>query len=152
MEDLRFYNVGCAEPRGLHRLVVPWRRLLRRILRPIFERQAEVFETMAVEIAALRDRYGELRGHLDALAQQQRELIDGLSQRLYGALAEEVSRDDKAMAALRTEVHAHQQAEFARYQRDLDRYISDCTAVVQRLTILDEHLDRLLGRTPRNAA
>jgi hypothetical protein len=38
-QELAFYNVGCQEPRGARRVVVPFRRLLRRVLRPIFVRQ-----------------------------------------------------------------------------------------------------------------
>ena len=44
MEDLAFYNVGFEDARGPRRIMVLVRRLLRRILRPIFYRQVELFQ------------------------------------------------------------------------------------------------------------
>jgi hypothetical protein len=36
MHNLVFYEAGCHEVKGIRRVVVPFRRLLRRLLRPIF--------------------------------------------------------------------------------------------------------------------
>jgi hypothetical protein len=36
MRDLAFYEVGCHELNGIKRVVIPFRRLLRRLLLPIF--------------------------------------------------------------------------------------------------------------------
>ena len=52
MSDLAFYNVGC-ESRGLKRAVVPLRRLLRRVLRPIFLRQVEILQEICNRLDGL---------------------------------------------------------------------------------------------------
>lgn len=77
MRDLAFYNAGCHEPRGARRAVVPVRRALRRVLRPIFQRQVEIFQNLcdrldAAERAdhALRERLDVLSGRQDAFAEQ----------------------------------------------------------------------------------
>ncbi len=44
MSDLTFYNVGCAEKSGIRKLIVPPRRVLRRLLRPIFQSQVVLFQ------------------------------------------------------------------------------------------------------------
>ena len=36
MQNLVFYEAGCHEVKGIRRVVIPFRRLLRRLLRPIF--------------------------------------------------------------------------------------------------------------------
>ena len=43
MRDIAFYNVGISDLKGFRRVVIPFRRLLRRLLRPIFLRQVELF-------------------------------------------------------------------------------------------------------------
>ena len=60
MPDLSFYDAGCVAPKGLSRLVVPFRRLLRRVLRPILLRQAALF----AELDAKIDRVGSGLGGL----------------------------------------------------------------------------------------
>ncbi|MDB5350037.1 MAG: hypothetical protein JWN86_1284 [Planctomycetota bacterium] len=47
MTDFAFYNEIGDGPRGLKRAVVAVRRLLRRLLRPIFLRQAELMASLA---------------------------------------------------------------------------------------------------------
>jgi hypothetical protein len=54
MPDDAFYNAGVAELKGWRRGIVPLRRLLRRCLRPIFYRQAELFAQLGSEIEKLR--------------------------------------------------------------------------------------------------
>jgi hypothetical protein len=44
VQDLAFYNAGCSGLKGWRRIVIPFRRLLRRLLRPIFQRQVALFE------------------------------------------------------------------------------------------------------------
>lgn len=147
MQDLIFYNAGCEKARGLRGVVVLFRRLLRRLLRPIFLRQVEIFQEMAGEIGALTRHYAALRSHVETLARRQDDLIDGLTQRFQG-VAEGASREDEAL-------RAEQRAELQRYRRELERYVSDCNAIVRRLSILDARVDELLSRAaeqPRKAA
>jgi len=53
--DCAFYHVGFSEPRGLRRAVVPVRRGLRRLLRPMFLRLAEILQQL--------DERQESQGH-----------------------------------------------------------------------------------------
>jgi hypothetical protein len=76
VRDLAFYNVGCQEPRGARRLVVPARRAMRRLLRPIFQRQVEIFQSLCDRIDAAEVAEGHLRSDLDDLARRQDELAD----------------------------------------------------------------------------
>ncbi len=45
VRDLAFYN-AIGEPSGSRRLVLPLRRILRRLLRPLFLRQVEILEEL----------------------------------------------------------------------------------------------------------
>ncbi len=53
MVDLAFYNAGCSGKTGLRKLVILPRRLIRRILRPIFLRQVELFQSLCDRLDAL---------------------------------------------------------------------------------------------------
>jgi hypothetical protein len=86
VSDLAFYNVGCERPRGIRLLVVVPRRILRRILRPIFHRQVELLRELfhrlyATELAVERveRRQDELREGLTRdLGRRQDELDEKL--------------------------------------------------------------------------
>jgi hypothetical protein len=58
VRDIAFYNVGISDLKGFRRVVIPFRRLLRRLLRPIFLRQVELFgqfDTQLENIARRQD-------------------------------------------------------------------------------------------------
>ena len=59
VHDFAFYNAGCVEPKGLRRGVVLVRRILRRILRPILYRQAELLGSVSREIAKTAAKQSE---------------------------------------------------------------------------------------------
>ena len=63
--DLAFYNAGCHEPKGLKRVVVPFRRLIRRLMRPMFLRQVEILEQLCERLdeqaEATRALHAEMR-------------------------------------------------------------------------------------------
>ena len=67
MPDYSFYDAGCVAPKGLARVVVLFRRLLRRLLRPIFLRQAALFQELG-------SRIEEVAGRLGGLDQRQERL------------------------------------------------------------------------------
>lgn len=67
MPDYSFYDAGCVAPKGLARVMVLFRRLLRRVLRPIFQRQAVLF-------AELDAKIDQVAGGLGGLAQRQERL------------------------------------------------------------------------------
>ena len=50
MYDYAFYHAGIHEPRGIRRIIVPVRRLLRRIMRPMLLRQAELLQSLSERI------------------------------------------------------------------------------------------------------
>ncbi|MBX6313213.1 MAG: hypothetical protein IRY99_09910 [Isosphaeraceae bacterium] len=78
MSDLHFYNVGCHEPRGLRRAVIPVRRALRRVLRPIFLRQVQIFQSLCDRLDAAERADQELQAQIDGLARRQSQLADQL--------------------------------------------------------------------------
>ncbi len=78
MRDFAFYNAGCEPRRGLRGLLVPIRRLLRRLLRPIFLRQAELLE----EIARRQERLEAFFCDATALARRLAVLEDRLEELL----------------------------------------------------------------------
>jgi hypothetical protein len=67
MRDYLFYNYGCTEPKGFRRIVIPFRRLLRRLLRPMFQHQIELYRQLDADI----DR---LDADIDRLSQRQDRL------------------------------------------------------------------------------
>jgi glycosyltransferase involved in cell wall biosynthesis len=71
--DLAFYNAGCSDARGVRRVVVLARRLLRRVLRPIFAHQVVLFQYLIDRL----DRYETaLRGDIESLTKRQEELAE----------------------------------------------------------------------------
>ncbi len=83
MADFAFYDAGCSGPSGVRRAVVPPRRLLRRLLRPIFQR--------------LEAMLGEQQAAIDAAARRQAELEAQVEQ-LTGQLLGLAARIDTASA------------------------------------------------------
>lgn len=65
MRDLAFYNVGCQDPKGARRIVVPLRRLLRRLLRPIFDRQVAIFGELCDRADRLEQENHALRAQVE---------------------------------------------------------------------------------------
>jgi hypothetical protein len=61
MRDYRFYNLHDWEPAGLDRVTVPLLRLLRRLLRPVFGRQVEIFQQLGHELEQVRADLNQLR-------------------------------------------------------------------------------------------
>jgi hypothetical protein len=134
MRDFAFYNAGCTDLRGLRRLIVPFRRMVRRILRPIFYRQVELFQELSAEL----DHQSEAR------KQQQMEL----------------DRSRKALNDGRQELSCHREelkghhAELDRHRAELERLIErqdrvealywDHVALTRRLAALEDRVEALL--------
>lgn len=88
MRDLEFYNQGCQEVQGTRRVLVPLRRLLRRILRPIFQAQVDLYRELFTRDDDLSRRLTELERH--ALLHRVEELekrVETLEKREIDALA-----------------------------------------------------------------
>src|SRR5262249_1419445 len=65
-----FYNAGCTDPKGLRHGVVAARRLLRRILRPMFFHLAELLRQLADQADGLAREQDALAARQDQLDQQ----------------------------------------------------------------------------------
>ena len=111
MRDFAFYNAGDQPARGPRGMVVWLRRGARRLLRPIFLRQVEIYryfsellddhdqritagrlasEQLASQIAAQSSRQNELDQRLDALSQRIDDVVrrqDELSEHLHTVAA-----------------------------------------------------------------
>ena len=64
MDDVAFYDAGCQSPRGFRRIVIPFRRVLRRLLRPIFLRQAELLQQLGMRIEEMQTTLDRVRGNV----------------------------------------------------------------------------------------
>jgi len=70
VRDIAFYNVGISELKGYRRVVIPFRRLLRRLLRPIFLRQVELFRQLDEERRQLHTDLENIARRQDLLEEQ----------------------------------------------------------------------------------
>jgi hypothetical protein len=66
MLDNHFYHYVGAEPTGFRRIVIPFRRLLHRLLRPMFGHQAELYRRHDASIHSLSERQDRLNNQLEA--------------------------------------------------------------------------------------
>lgn len=87
MSDLRFHEVGCESPRGKRRISVFCRRVLRRILRPIFERQVEILVALRTRIEVLEMENGLLRTSLCDEIRGQHQRNDALARHVQTMIA-----------------------------------------------------------------
>ena len=112
MRDLAFYNVGCHEPRGARRLVVPARRAVRRLLRPIFQRQVEIFQSLCDRLDAAERADRAIRGDLDHLIRRQDDLAEQVQHAIafgwdYVAMVRRLAALEDRVAALGAPSPAH---------------------------------------------
>lgn len=67
MHDLVFYEAGYHEVKGMRRVVIPFRRLLRRLLRPIFLHLDSQLNSLGAELNSLDRRQNLLDRDLKAV-------------------------------------------------------------------------------------
>lgn len=131
MQDLCFYEAGCSSTSGMRGLLVLCRRLLRRLLLPIFQRQREIYEHQERQLE-------QLQAELKSLARAHAELAHELTQRLeeHGRRLTEGLQDA-----------------LARHRAELAPCLSDYTAIVQRMMFLEAALEGLTDKAaaPRAA-
>ncbi len=121
MIDLTFYNAGCADKTGLRMLIVPPRRLLRRILRPIFQRQVELFQSICDRLDAL-ERHDE---RFDREIERVRKRQDALGHKLettqalawdYVELIPRIAElEDRIEALMAEQEREHEDADSVRF-------------------------------------
>ncbi len=78
MPDLAFYNAGCSESRGVRRLVVFARRLLRRLLRPIFLHQVALYQYLIERLDGNETSVKGVQADMETLTRRQNELNERL--------------------------------------------------------------------------
>jgi hypothetical protein len=71
--DLAFYDAGCSDARGVRRVVVLARRLLRRVLRPIFAHQVVLYQYLIDRLDRCETAF---RGDIETLSKRQDELAE----------------------------------------------------------------------------
>jgi hypothetical protein len=71
--DLAFYNAGCNDTRGPRRALVLARRLLRRVLRPIFMQQVVLYQYLIDRLDRCETGF---RGNIETLSKRQDELTE----------------------------------------------------------------------------
>ena len=116
MRDLAFYEAGCHEVNGIRRVVIPFRRLLRRLLRPIFlhlDSQLKSLEWRETQLDHRQNQFDHRQNQLG------RDLMAALDRR-----QNLVDRDLKAVLAMGW----------------------DHVAIARRLAVLEDHLEAILSR------
>ena len=83
MRDLAFYNAGCQDPRGARRVVVSLRRLVRRVLRPIFQRQVGLYQELFDHVDRLERENHALRAQVERFDRRH----DALDARMQATVA-----------------------------------------------------------------
>jgi uncharacterized protein (DUF3084 family) len=151
MDERPFYEAGYHEVKGLKRIALPVRRLVRRVLRPIFVELNNQFRTLDARRAQLEMELAQLelrQAHLDLcqnqLGQRQKELdhrqkeLDHCQNQLYHR-QNELDRDSKAAAGNCV----------AQVDRDLKSFQGlrlDHVAIARRLAVLEDHVEALLSQ------
>jgi hypothetical protein len=102
VRDYAFYSAGFADLKGWRRGIVPFRRLLRRILRPMLYRQAELLAQLGAEIEQLRAEGEHIRGRLDQVEASLRA-IHGLSCDVLATRRRLAAIEDHLIASGRSE-------------------------------------------------
>lgn len=132
MQDFAFYNAGSHSMKGPRGLVVMARRLMRRVLRPIFLRQVEIFQYFADLLDNHEHRVFALQTDADAMKHH------------HHALAEELGRQNHALA-LRQDQLSGRQDELAEQIQTTMAFGWDYVAMVRRLATLEDQLAVLTG-------
>jgi hypothetical protein len=105
MPDLAFYNAGCEGSSGLRQLLVLPRRLLRRLLRPIFQQQVALFQHLIDRLDRSETEDRKLEGELATLTKRQSEIDDRVETVLafgwdYVAMVRRLALIEDQLAAL----------------------------------------------------
>jgi hypothetical protein len=128
MQDFAFYNVGCHDAKGPRGLLVLVRRTVRRILRPMFLRQADIFRHLADLLDDHEHRVFALRIDADESKRQHAKL----------------NRQHEEMAGRQDELSARQD-ELADQLRTTMALGWDYVAMVRRLATIEDQLASLTG-------
>ncbi|WP_406696768.1 hypothetical protein V5E97_37850 [Singulisphaera sp. Ch08] len=134
MQDFAFYNAGSHAMKGPRAVLVVARRVMRRVLRPIFLRQVEIFQYLADRLDNHENRVFALRIDADAMKRQ------------HGELAAELGRQNEALA-YRQDLLSGRQDELADQIQTTMAFGWDYVAMVRRLATLEDQLASLTGST-----
>lgn len=130
MHDFAFYNVGDQNVKGPRSLMILVRRAMRRVLRPIFLRQVEIFQHLADRLGDHEERIGNLRIDADAMKRQHAQL---------GRQHEALTNRQDSLSARQDELADQIQTTMA--------FGWDYVAMVRRLATIEDQLATLTGST-----
>jgi chromosome segregation ATPase len=172
MDERPFYEAGYHEVKGIRRVVIPFRRLLRRVLRPILvelDNGLISLEGRQVQLelrqAQLELRQAEFDVHQNDLVQRQNDLAERQNefaerQNEFAERQNELAQRQNELAQRQTQLDDRQSAlnlgdsaATDRLQNRLDRELKallamgwDHVAVTRRLAALEDHIEMLLSR------
>ena len=120
MRDYLFYNAGQLEARGVGRVTFPFRRLLRRLMLPFFQRLVALLQEIDKDL----EQAAERQGRWESLQQERDQERETQVKRV-----QEVFKD------------------LTRRQCELEAVHLDHEALVRRLAVLEDHVETLLRTT-----
>jgi hypothetical protein len=174
--DLAFYNAGCEKPRGFRHITVAMRRLLRRLLRPLFFRLVDILQYLvarldeqSLAIESLRQEMLRQEKHCEELLNQEAQRRELVSQEILheATRRQELLMEHKRLLedqARATEVCREEmdqgidsfQGQLAQLDRRDDQLTErfraveafgwDHVALARRVAVLEDRIEELLAR------
>jgi hypothetical protein len=143
MDERLFYEVGYHEVKGIKRIALPVRRLVRRVLRPIFVELDNRLKTLDGRQAQLELRQAQFDVHENKLDQRQNELDHRQHEldRRQNQLGDRQNRLGPDVSAATDRLHN-------RLDRELKALLAmgwDHVAVTRRLAVLEDRVEALLS-------
>lgn len=110
-QDLAFYDAGCDKPVGPRALIVPFRRGLRRLQRPFFQRLVAILQSHEDRLDAVDHTSASLRADVQRLSQSHHQLSAQSQAALsfgwdYVAMARRIAALEDRVEALTAELEA----------------------------------------------
>jgi hypothetical protein len=158
MDERPFYEAGYHEVKGLKRIALPFRRLLRRVLRPILVELENRLISLDGHLVQLELRQAQLELRQAQLDVYQNDLIH--RQNDFAQRQNELAQRQNELAERQTQLEDRQSAlnpgdsaAIDRLQNRMDRELKsllamgwDHVAVTRRLAVLEDHIETLLSR------
>jgi hypothetical protein len=161
MRDFAFYHVGFSGQRGLRALLVPFRRLIRRLLRPMLYRQAELLKGLQaqIDLLAIQARRQEIAAR-EGDAGLAREIEAVRDREPDPRLVERIERLEQLTGRLdqlerltgRFDQLERRDEELASQLDATSAFGWDYVALVRRLASLEDHVEALQRPRDRDEA
>jgi hypothetical protein len=147
--DLDFYDAGCENPRGgiwLASGLLLLRRMMRRLLRPVFLRQVEILQQIVA-------RFDEQPRAIEAMREKllEEQLVEFRRFREEQARATRALREelDQAIESFRTELSglARRDDQLAERFQGVQAFGWDHVSLARRLAALEDHVEAVLAQS-----